>query len=205
MVRRRLLRLARRQRLEGLAGLGEDREAARGGLVAPNDHVDIERIDLDPAADTTRGLGGDEGRAGAEKRVDDDVAAVGQIDSVSTDSGLEQDFNSLDNQREASRPTSKARPMRDGSSSANAMTMAAFRAGRRSGRRSQKLLDDVWARKIDVIVVYVAPVSSPFDCDDYLISTRATRSTPLSAITRFPSRSVIMLRTTPPPEGMIQL
>src|SRR5271165_3451468 len=35
--------------------------------------------------------------------------------------------------------------------------------------------------------------SSPFDCDDYLISTRATRSTPLSAITRFPSRSVIML------------
>ena len=53
---------------------------------------------------------------------------------VSTDSGLEQDFNSLDNQREASE---EARPMRDGSSSANAMTMPAFRAVRWSGRRSR--------------------------------------------------------------------
>ena len=29
--------------------------------------------------------------------------------------------------------------------------------------------------------------------------------TPLSAMTRFPSRVVIMLRTTPPPPGMIQV
>src|SRR5271166_1945376 len=80
LVRRRLPRPACRQRLERLAGLGEDRTVSSGGLVAPNDHVDIERIDLDAATDTTRGLGGDEDRAGAEKRVDDDVAAVGQID-----------------------------------------------------------------------------------------------------------------------------
>ena len=35
------------------------------------------------------------------------------------------------------KPTSKASPMRDGSSSANAMTTAAFRVGRWSGRRSR--------------------------------------------------------------------
>ncbi len=44
--------------------------------------------------------------------------------------------------------------MRDGSSSVNAMTTAAFREVRWSGRPSRKLLDDVRARKIDVIIVY---------------------------------------------------
>ncbi len=57
---------------------------------------------------------------------------------VSTNSGLEQDFNSLDNQREASEAYIKSQAHEgDGSSSANAMTTAAFRAGRWSGRRSR--------------------------------------------------------------------
>ncbi len=56
---------------------------------------------------------------------------------VSTDSGLEQDFNSLDNQREASEAYIKSQPVRGGSSSANAMTTVAFREVRWSGRRSK--------------------------------------------------------------------
>ena len=44
--------------------------------------------------------------------------------------------------------------MKDGGSFANAMTTAASREGRWSGRRSRSCLDDVRARKIDVIVVY---------------------------------------------------
>jgi hypothetical protein len=54
---------------------------------------------------------------------------------VSTEVGLEQDFNSLDNQREASEAYIKSQPMRAGSSSANDMTTAASPAGRWSGRR----------------------------------------------------------------------
>jgi hypothetical protein len=64
---------------ERLAGLDEDCKAARGGLVAPNDHVDIERIELDASADAARRLGSDEGRTRAEERVDDDFAAVGDV------------------------------------------------------------------------------------------------------------------------------
>ncbi len=56
---------------------------------------------------------------------------------VSTNSGLEQDFNSLDNQREASEAYIKSQAHEGWSSSANAMTTAAFRAGRWSGRRSR--------------------------------------------------------------------
>ena len=41
------------------------------------------------------------------------------------------------------KPTSKAKPMKDGSSSADVMTTAASREVRWNGRRSKKLLDDV--------------------------------------------------------------
>jgi DNA invertase Pin-like site-specific DNA recombinase len=73
---------------------------------------------------------------------------------VSTDSGLEQDFNSLDNQREACAAYIKSqahegwRPVRerfdDGGFSGGSMNRPAL----------QKLLDEVRGRKIDVIVVY---------------------------------------------------
>src|SRR4051812_37565032 len=39
----------------------------------------------------------------------------------------------------------------------------------------------------------------------YCTSISATLLTPLSAITRFPSFVGIMFRTTPPPEGMVQV
>jgi hypothetical protein len=49
-------------------------------LVAPYDHVNVERVELDPATDAASGLGGDEGRAGAEERVNDDVATIGKVE-----------------------------------------------------------------------------------------------------------------------------
>ncbi len=50
-----------------------------GGLVAADDHVDVERIELDAAAYATGRLRGDEGRAGPEERVDNNVAAAGKV------------------------------------------------------------------------------------------------------------------------------
>jgi hypothetical protein len=52
----------------------------RGGLITPDDHVDIERVEFDAAADATGLVGGDEGRARAQKWVQHDVAAVGEIE-----------------------------------------------------------------------------------------------------------------------------
>ncbi|HZZ24987.1 MAG TPA: recombinase family protein [Roseiarcus sp.] len=73
---------------------------------------------------------------------------------VSTDQGLEQDFNSLDAQREASEAYIKSqahegwKPIRDryddGGYSGGSMDRPAL----------QKLLDDVRARRVDVVVVY---------------------------------------------------
>jgi len=40
---------------------------------------------------------------------------------------------------------------------------------------------------------------------NHFISTSATRFRPLQAMTRFPSRVAIMLRTTPPPEGIVHV
>ena len=72
---------------------------------------------------------------------------------VSTDSGLEQDFNSLDNQREASEAYIKSQAHEAGSSSASGTTTAAFPAASMdarpatvAGRRRRP--------RIDVIVVY---------------------------------------------------
>src|SRR5271166_2055284 len=57
---------------------------------------------------------------------------------VSTDSGLEQELSTPSTtSARPRRPTSKAKPMRDGSLSANAMTTAAFREVRWSDRRSR--------------------------------------------------------------------
>ena len=73
---------------------------------------------------------------------------------VSTEQGLEQEFNSLDNQREASEAYVKSQahegwgPIRsrydDGGYSGGSMERPALK----------RLLDDVRARRIDVIVVY---------------------------------------------------
>ena len=65
------------ERLEGFPGLDQNRWLACRHLAAPYDHVDIKRIKFDPATDPASGLGGDEGRAGAEERVDEKIAAIG--------------------------------------------------------------------------------------------------------------------------------
>ena len=56
---------------------------------------------------------------------------------VSSDIGLEQDFNSLDNQREAAVAYVKSQAHEAGFCSATVMTTAGFPAARWSGRRSR--------------------------------------------------------------------
>jgi Resolvase, N terminal domain len=73
---------------------------------------------------------------------------------VSTENGLEQEFNSLDNQREASEAYIKSqahegwKPIRD------RYDDGGFSGGSMDRPALAKLLDDVRARRVDVIVVY---------------------------------------------------
>ena len=73
---------------------------------------------------------------------------------VSTDSGLEQDFNSLDNQREASDAYIKSQAHEGWKLVRERYDDGGFSGGSMERPALQKLLDDVRARKIDVIVVY---------------------------------------------------
>jgi hypothetical protein len=70
----------RGQYIERLLGLDEDRSFTGSDLVAAKDHVDVEWTQLDAPAYSTVLLGGDERRAGAEERVDDDVASIGEVE-----------------------------------------------------------------------------------------------------------------------------
>jgi site-specific DNA recombinase len=73
---------------------------------------------------------------------------------VSTDSGLEQDFNSLDNQREASEAYIKSQAHEGWRLAREHYDDGGFSGGSMERPALQKLLEDVKARKIDVIVVY---------------------------------------------------
>jgi site-specific DNA recombinase len=73
---------------------------------------------------------------------------------VSTDSGLEQDFNSLDNQREASDAYIKSQAHEGWKLVRERYDDGGFSGGSMERPALQKLLDDVRARRIDVIVVY---------------------------------------------------
>jgi site-specific DNA recombinase len=73
---------------------------------------------------------------------------------VSTDSGLEQDFNSLDNQREASEAYIKSQAHEGWKLVRERYDDGGFSGGSMERPALRKLLDDVRARKIDVIVVY---------------------------------------------------
>jgi site-specific DNA recombinase len=73
---------------------------------------------------------------------------------VSTDSGLEQDFNSLDNQREASDAYIKSQAHEGWKLVRERYDDGGFSGGSIERPALQKLLDDVQARRIDVIVVY---------------------------------------------------
>ena len=69
---------------------------------------------------------------------------------VSTDSGLEQDFNSLDNQREASEAYIKSQAHEGWKLVRERYDDGGFSGGSMERPALQKLLEDVRARKIDV-------------------------------------------------------
>src|ERR1700727_2290680 len=73
---------------------------------------------------------------------------------VSTDQGLEQDFNSLDAQREASEAYIKSQAHEGWRLIRDRYDDAGFSGGSMDRPALQKLLADVQARRIDVIVVY---------------------------------------------------
>ena len=56
------------------------RRVACCGRVSAHDHLDIERVQVDTPADVADLVGGYEGRARAEEWVDDDVAAIGEVE-----------------------------------------------------------------------------------------------------------------------------
>src|SRR6202041_2503917 len=73
---------------------------------------------------------------------------------VSTDQGLEQDFNSLDAQREASEAYIKSQAHEGWRLVRDRYDDGGFSGGSMERPGLQKLLADVQARRIDVIVVY---------------------------------------------------
>ena len=73
---------------------------------------------------------------------------------VSTENGLEQEFNSLDNQREASEAYIRSQAHEGWKLIRDRYDDGGFSSGSIDRPALAKLLDDVLARKIDVIVVY---------------------------------------------------
>jgi site-specific DNA recombinase len=73
---------------------------------------------------------------------------------VSTEYGLEQEFNSLDNQREASEAYIKSQAHEGWKLIRDRYDDGGFSGGSMERPALKKLLDDVLARRIDVIVVY---------------------------------------------------
>ena len=73
---------------------------------------------------------------------------------VSSDSGLEQEFNSLDNQREAAEAYVKSQAHEGWSLVRGRYDDGGFSGGSMERPALQKLLEDVRAHRIDVIVVY---------------------------------------------------
>ena len=69
-----------RQCVERLAGLDKNCWVAGCDRVLAHDHLDIERVQVDTPADVADLVGGYEGRARAEEWVDDEVAAIGEVE-----------------------------------------------------------------------------------------------------------------------------
>ena len=61
------------------------RRASGVRLPATNDHVAIERVELEPVASPPGPLAGHQGRAAAEKRIEDDVAATRHVENRVSD------------------------------------------------------------------------------------------------------------------------
>jgi DNA invertase Pin-like site-specific DNA recombinase len=73
---------------------------------------------------------------------------------VSSDSGLEQEFNSLDNQREASEAFVKSQAHEGWRLVRDRYDDGGFSGGSLERPALQRLLNDVRERKIDIVVVY---------------------------------------------------
>src|SRR5271170_850263 len=73
---------------------------------------------------------------------------------VSTEHGLEQEFNSLDNQREASEAYIKSQAHEGWRLIRDHYDDGGFSGGSMDRPALKKLLDDVRARRVDVVVVY---------------------------------------------------
>jgi site-specific DNA recombinase len=73
---------------------------------------------------------------------------------VSTEHGLEQEFNSLDNQREASEAYVKSQAHEGWKLIRTHYDDGGYSGGSMDRPALKRLLDDVRARRIDVIVVY---------------------------------------------------
>jgi site-specific DNA recombinase len=73
---------------------------------------------------------------------------------VSTENGLEQEFNSLDNQREASEAYIKSQAHEGWKLIRDRYDDGGFSGGSMDRPALAKLLDDVRARRVDVIIVY---------------------------------------------------
>ena len=95
---------------------------------------------------------------------------------VSTDQGLEQDFNSLDAQREASEAYIKSQAHEGWRLVRDRYDDGGFSGGSMDRPALQKLLIDVQARRIDVIVVYKVDRCSPIDSSWTLLAISTKRS-----------------------------
>jgi DNA invertase Pin-like site-specific DNA recombinase len=73
---------------------------------------------------------------------------------VSTETGLEQEFNSLDNQREASEAYVKSQAHEGWKLIRDRYDDGGFSGGSMDRPALKKLLDDVRARRIDIVIVY---------------------------------------------------
>src|SRR5436305_627066 len=73
---------------------------------------------------------------------------------VSTDSGLDQDFNSLDNQREASEAYIKSQAHEEWKLVRDRFDDGGFSGGSTERPALQKLLEEIRSRRIDIVVVY---------------------------------------------------
>src|SRR5208337_1699094 len=73
---------------------------------------------------------------------------------VSTEHGLEQEFNSLDNQREASEAYIKSQAHEGWRLIRNRYDDGGYSGGSMDRPALRNLLDDILSRRVDVIVVY---------------------------------------------------
>ena len=103
---------------------------------------------------------------------------------VSTEHGLEQEFNSLDNQREASEAYVKSQAHEGWKLIRTRYDDGGYSGGSMDRPALKRLLDDVRAHRIDVIVVYKVDRLTPLARHDFakLVELFDARGCPSSAL-----------------------